>query len=131
MQCVSTSEQRSCQGHKLWIPPDHIAIARPQRQYSKSHQGRSHCQEMERGQVGMHSVGKSIHGEELGDKTRGVVWEPSMGGGDYNYNAMPQCTGYVYKRLSVCNRPSAVNDTVRKRKACQSDVVAKVALLIC
>ena len=55
-----------------------------------------------------------------------------MGGGDDN--AMPQCKGYVYKRLSVCNRPSAVNDTadtVRRRKACQSDVVTKVALLIC
>ena len=42
--------------------------------------------------------------------------------------------GYVYKRLSVCNRPSAVNntaDTVWRRKACQSDGVAKVALLIC
>ena len=28
---------------------------------------------------------------------------PSGGGGDDN--AMPQCTGYVYKRLGVCNRP--------------------------
>ena len=55
-----------------------------------------------------------------------------MGGGDDN--AMPQCKGYVYKRLSVCNRPSAVNDTadtVWRRKAYQSDVVAKVALLVC
>jgi len=45
-------------------------------------------------------------------------WEPSIGGSDYN--AMPQCKGYVYKRLSVCNRPSAVNntaDTVWRRKA--------------
>ena len=30
-------------------------------------------------------------------------WEPLIGGGDDN--AMPQCTGYVCKRLSVCNRP--------------------------
>ena len=73
-----------------------------------------------------------LHLQWSGDFHAGS-WEPSMlEGGDYN--AMPQCTGYVYKRLSVCNRPSAVNDTadtVRRRKACQSDVVAKVALLIC
>jgi len=43
-----------------------------------------------------------------------------------------QCLS-VKAMYSVCNGPSAVNDTadtVRRRKACQSDVVAKVALLL-
>ena len=45
----------------------------------------------------------------------------------------PQHKGYVYKRLSVCKQ-TTVNDTadtVWRRKAYQSDVVAKVALLVC
>jgi len=59
-------------------------------------------------------------------------WEPSGGGSDDN--AMPQCTDYVYKRLYVCNRPDAMNntdDTVQRRKACQSDGLDKVAILMC
>ena len=50
---VSTSERRSSQDHKLWIPPDRTTI-----QYNKSHQGRGHCPKLEKGQMGVHSVGR-------------------------------------------------------------------------
>ena len=69
MPYVSTSERRSYQDHKLWIPPDHTTIARPQGQYNKSHQGRGHCQKLRKGQMGVHSVGGEICCTVLEKKT--------------------------------------------------------------